>query len=64
MHGKVQTRNIKQQLMSMFGWSRFGLAWLITAYFLSHNTIQSTSRALFILPAEQAQSVWDLLSEP
>ena len=41
---------------SLFGWFRFGLAWLITVYFLSHNTIQSTSRALFILPAEQAQS--------
>ena len=31
-----------------------GLLWLITAYFLSYNTIQSTSRVLFILPVEQA----------
>ena len=41
-------------LLGLFGWSRLGLTWLITVYFLSHNTIQSNSRALFILPAEQA----------
>jgi len=29
--------------------------WHITAYSLSQNTIHSTSRALFILPAEQAR---------
>jgi hypothetical protein len=32
-----------------------GLSWLILAYFLSQNTIHSTSRALFILPAEHPQ---------
>ena len=29
------------------------LARLVSVYFLSHNTIHSTSRVLFILPAEQ-----------
>jgi hypothetical protein len=33
-----------------------GLSRLILAYFLSQNTIHSTSRALFILPAEHPPS--------
>jgi len=35
------------------------LGWLITAYFLSQNTIHSTSRVLFILSAEHALSLGD-----
>ena len=31
------------------------LGWHITAYFFSQNTIHSNSRALFILPTEQAR---------
>jgi hypothetical protein len=30
-----------------------GISRLVLAYLLSHNTIHFTSRALFILPAEQ-----------
>jgi hypothetical protein len=36
---------------------RLILAWLISAYSLSHNTIQSTSRALLNQPAEQTVSL-------
>jgi hypothetical protein len=32
-----------------------GISRLVLAYFLSHNTIYSNSRALFILPAEHSR---------
>jgi hypothetical protein len=40
--------------MRSFGLSHLGLSRLIPAYLLSHNTIHSTSRALFLESAEQA----------
>jgi len=43
--------------MGLFGWSVLGFSRLVLTYFLSQNTIYSTSRTLFILPAKQA-IVW------
>jgi hypothetical protein len=40
-------------LLRSFGLSQLGLSRLILAYLLSHNTIYSTSRALFLESAEQ-----------
>jgi hypothetical protein len=34
-----------------------GISRLVLTYFLSQNTIHSTSRALFILPAEHPQNL-------
>jgi hypothetical protein len=46
-----------QSCKRSFGLSELGLSRLIPTYFFSHNTIHSTSRALFIESAEQTQSL-------
>ena len=40
-------------LLGLFGLSNLGLSRLVLAYLLSHNTIHSASRTLFIRSAEQ-----------
>ena len=52
----IRTRLDAHLMMSAAGFEpvRLILARLVSAYFLSYNTIYSTSRALFILPAEQS----------
>ena len=49
----IMQRESVRKRACLFRWSRLDLTWFITTYFLSHNTIHSTSRALFILPAER-----------
>ena len=52
----VGTLWVLARVMSLFGSSWHGLSRFISAYFLSHNTIHSTSRTLFIRSAEQPPS--------
>jgi hypothetical protein len=46
-----------------FGLSQLGLSRLIPTYFLSHNTIHSTSRAIFLESAERALRLHHLFSK-
>jgi hypothetical protein len=60
LHGGLQLSKLHEALdatQRSFGLSQLGLSRLIPAYLLSHNTIHSTIRALFLESAEQALSV-------